>query len=293
MKSFQPITKAEFAKLRWSNRANFEFASKDPFVFLLAREMPKACMWLPIAFFQQDEGFIPVAVQSLGTASNYLVHKGKWVAPYIPAAYRGYPFALTEGADEKLHLCVDMESGLVGEGSGFEYRFFEENGEAGKEVLEFLKFLVQVHRGRAETSRICSVLASENLLQPWRLRVQTSAGDHGVDGLYRIDEERLKGLDAEALHRLHAAGSLPVIYCQLLSMGNIQALGQIYRKVDELKKSHASPSKEVDLDGFFTRQGTGGPTFESAAIDDSLAISLEDDLGELDISALTGSKAVH
>jgi hypothetical protein len=124
------------------------------------------------------------------------------------------------------------------------------------------------------------------LFQPWPLTVRTAEGERQIEGLHRIDEARLNALDAQALHRVHAAGGLVVAYCQLLSMGNIQTLGLIARKLEEMRVSAPDAGTEVDLDGFFRRNADDlrvpGPGDAEASV-----IDLSFDDGDIDLTRLS------
>ncbi|EAQ05384.1 SAPC family protein [Yoonia vestfoldensis SKA53] len=253
-------------------------------------ELAKACMCLPIAFIQQKDAFVPHAVQGLEQGRNLFVVNGKWVAPYTPAVYRGYPFAVTEGEDDQLHLCIDMDSGLVGAGEGFDQPFFDDAGEAAQPVKDALNFLQQIHRNRAVTKRVCAALAAEDLFQPWPLKVQTADGERNIEGLFRIDEARLNSLDPDALHRVHAAGGLPVAYCQLLSMSHVQTLGLIQRKLAEVKNRMPEMSDQIDVDGILQRHKSSEPEQTLEPIENDNVVNIAADEGDFDLSAFVNPK---
>ncbi len=286
MPRYTPVAPSTLSGASWRRFANYDFAATDAVAPLVVQELATAFRALPIGFIAADGAYTPVAVQGLEPGQNLFVVNGTWVAPYSPAAYRGYPFALAEGEGDVLHLCVDMDSGLVGEGDGFDQPFFDETGEAAPGIKDVLNFLEQVHRNRAATQRICAALAAEGLIQPWPLTVQGPDGARAIEGLHRIDEARLNALDADALHRVHAAGALPVAYCQLLSMSNIQTLGLIARKLQEMRVSAPDAGTEVDLDGFFRRNtadlGVPGPGDGAASV-----IDLSFDDGDIDLTRLS------
>jgi hypothetical protein len=287
MPKYKPISKVHFSHLRWANRRSFDFAGADALAPLTAKEVSRACLRLPIAFIGHKTTYTPVVVQGLLRGENLFVVDGKWIAPYIPAGYRGYPFALAEGGDGQLHLCVDMDSGLVGEDETFDQPFFDDAGEPTQAVKDVLNFLEQVHHGRAVTERICLALAAEGLICPWPLKVQSADGERSIEGLFRVDEARLNSLDAEALHRVHQAGALAMAYCQLLSMSNIQELGMIIRKLEERKHQPPSPGNNVDLDGFFKSEGRTGHGLTTDPGDESLVIAIQEDEGDFDLSDLS------
>ncbi len=283
MPRYDLITKSGFAAQGWRRYDSYAFAANDAVVPLVVQELAKACMSLPIAFLRQNDAFVPHAVQGLEPGRNLFVVNGKWVAPYTPAAYRGYPFALAKGEDDQLHLCIDMDSGLVG--ADGDQPFFDEAGEAAKPVKDALNFLQQIHNNRAVTVRVCAALAAEDLFQPWPLKVQTADGERNIEGLFRIDEARLNSLDPEALARVQKAGGLPVAYCQLLSMGNIQTLGLIARKLDEVKNRMPEMSDQIDVDGILQRHKSTLPEQDLAPAENDNVVNIAADTGDFDLSA--------
>jgi hypothetical protein len=291
MPRYELITKSGFAAQAWRRYDSYAFAATDAVAPLVVQELAKGCMSLPIAFLQQNDAFVPHAVQGLEPGRNLFVVNGKWVAPYTPAAYRGYPFALAQGDGDDLHMCVDMDSSLVGAGEGFDQPFFDDAGEAAQPVKDALNFLQQIHRNRAVTQRVCAALAAEDLFQPWPLKVQGPDGERRVDGLFRIDEARLNSLDPEALARVQKAGGLPVAYCQLLSMGNIQTLGLIARKLEEVKNRMPEMSDQIDVDGILQRHKANDNLDSVETDSDRNLVNVVADEGDFDLSSFVNSKS--
>ncbi|XOY56701.1 MAG: SapC family protein [Rhodobacterales bacterium] len=290
MPRYELITKTGFAAQAWRRYESYAFAATDAVAPLVVQELAKACISLPIAFLQQNDMFVPHAVQGLEPGKNLFVVNGKWVMPYTPAAYRGYPFALAQGEGDDLHLCIDMDSGLVGAGEGFDQPFFDDAGEAAQPVKDVLNFLEKIHSNRAVTQRVCAALAAEDLFQPWPLTVQGPDGERRVDGLFRIDEARLNSLDADALARVQKAGGLPVAYCQLLSMSNIQTLGLIQRKLEELKHQMPEMTDQIDVDGILQRHRSSEPEQDLEPVRDDNVVNIAADTGDFDLSTFVDAK---
>ncbi|TYT73487.1 SapC family protein [Desulfobotulus mexicanus] len=249
MSKYQPVTKTDFVSLRWKRFDSYHFAGSDLVAPLVVQELPRAAMSLPIGFIRQNNQFITTALLGLQQGQNLCVSpEGHWIAPYIPAAYRSYPFALAEAENNQLVLCVDRESGLVAE--YFDQAFFDGEGEPSQSVKDILDFLQQVRSNRELTLRMCAALDAEGLIQPWPVKVR---GKHEevqtLDGLFRIDEEKFTALSDEAICRVHQSGALAVVYCQLLSMQHIHALGKLAEKRIEWKP------EEVDMESLFGDQG--------------------------------------
>jgi hypothetical protein len=288
MPRYDLITKTGFAAQGWRRSDSYAFAAKDAMAPLVVSELAKACMSLPIAFLRQGNAYLPHAVQGLEPGRNLFVVNGKWVAPYTPAAYRGYPFALAKGEDNQLHLCVDMDSGLVG--ADGDQQFFDDAGEVAQPVKDALNFLQQIHNNRAVTGRVCAALAAEDLFQPWPLKVQGPEGERTIEGLFRIDEARLNSLEPDALHRLQQAGGLPVAYCQLLSMANVQTLGLIQRKLAEVKNRMPEMTDQIDVDGILQRHKSSLPEQELAPVENDDVVNIAADTGDFDLSAFVKPK---
>lgn len=245
MSEYKAITRTEFANLTWQRLSSYNFAAKDAVVQLVVKEMPRICTAVPIAFIPHEQSFVPVAVQGLRPEQNLFVRPdGHWIAPYVPAYYRAYPFKLASTDANQLVLCIDMESGLVGE--GYSEYFFDEQGELTKTLIDILKFQQEVYANREATQRICAVLQQNQLIEPWPITVANANDETEVQGLYRINEEKFNSLDIDALYDLQQAGALPVIYCQLISMQHIQNLARLAYARNNTPVVHTN--KDINLD---------------------------------------------
>lgn len=254
MSKFIVVSRRQHAALRWQRYTHYRFAAQDAVMSIVAREMPRAALSLPIAFVKSGEAFVPVVVQGFEPGQNLLVGAdGRWQGAYTPAAYRGYPFQLARGEDGQNVLCLDEESGLITAGPEGE-RFFAEDGTPAPAVKEVFDFLATVQSNREVTTQVCAALQAHGLIKPWPLTIEVPDGRRKVDGLYMIDEAALQALPAEALVALRNLGALPMIYCQLLSMQNLEKLGELAR--GRLPQASVpAPAPEVSLD-FFNKGGT-------------------------------------
>lgn len=247
MPNFQAVSRTTHADKRWKRYDNYAFAAKDALAPLVAQELPRAAMHLPIGFVVQDAQVAPVAVLGFQPGQNLFVTRdGRWIGGYTPAAYRGYPFQLAASAEGQNVLVVDEASGLVSDSEG--EPFFDGDGNPAKPVKDLLDFLGQVQANRIITGRICAALAEHQIIEPWPITVQAENGERQIQGLHRINEAALKELSADALKALQQAGALPMIYCQLLSMQHLPLLGQLaeaHRKAAQPLPT--TPKGELDL----------------------------------------------
>jgi len=256
MPNIQAITRERHSNQRWQRITNYKFTASDALCALVVQELPKAMLAMPIGFLAAEGTYSPVAIQGLALGKNlFVASNGQWVLPYIPAAYRAYPFLLANTEDGKQVLCINEDSGLLSDTEG--EQFFDEDGQPAKVVADILNMLNQVAANRAATQRICTVLQKHNLIQPWLIKLQGAAGEQNIEGLYRIDETAMNQLPTEAFMELRDAGALVLAYCQLLSMQHLPLLGQL---VEAHAKADAQaavqlPTKGKDLDLSFLSDG--------------------------------------
>ncbi len=259
MPNFVPVTKTEFSDKHWQRKADYSFAAKDAICPLVAQELHKAVLCLPIAFAYINEKPTFVAVQGIKAGRNVLVGKnGKWIGKYIPAAYRGYPFLLANTEEGKQVLCFDQDSGLLSpEG---EEGFFTENGEITEAIKGLMDFLTQMHTDRLRTENICDLLHRKKLIQPWPIKLKGEEGEIPVEGLYRIDEAALNAMDKDDFDLIRHAGALPLIYCQLLSMQHLPDLVRLTVKLEQ-KSAPAQQSAGTTQDYLKELFGEDGESF--------------------------------
>ncbi|MEG1453964.1 MAG: SapC family protein, partial [Comamonas sp.] len=213
-----------------------------------------AALHLPMAFVAHGDSFVVVAVLGLQQGQNLLVapSNGQWVAGYVPAALRGYPFSLVPTDDGRKALAMDIESGLVGDALEGEALF--ENGQTTQQVQSLLNFLTQLDQDRGVTQRLCALLAAQGVIQPWPIKAVADDGDKQIAGLFRIDPVRLNQLDAQALHALQQTGALQMAYLQLISMEHLPTLGKLvqlhaqYAKDQQLMNGKAGEATDFQSD---------------------------------------------
>lgn len=228
---------------------------------LIAEELPRAILNLPVAFVPNADGtFALAAIQGLRQKENLLVAAdGRWLLDYVPANYRGYPFLLAknnEVENEKV-LCINEEyESFVNETEGDS--FFTADGELSESLAKILNFLTKVSENREITRAKCEHLQRLELIQEWPIAIDTENGSGQVKGLFRIDEEKLNALDAEQLIAIRDSGALLMAYCQLISMQNLARIKNLLAEKtktslhlpDELNLDIGSDSGNISFDGF-------------------------------------------
>ena len=260
MPSFQAISRERHGKKRWVRLSNYRFAAAESVIPLVAAELPKAAMSMPVAFIEQGAAYVPAAVLGLQPENNVFVAPDwRWVGQYIPAAFRAYPFALAKTEDNQQALCIDEDSGLLTDKSSGEL-FFADDGQPAQGVLDILNFLDQIEQNRLVTTVACAALQKHGLIRPWAIRLKSDDSEQQIAGLFQIDETALNALSSEALFEIRNAGALSIAYCQLLSMQHLSLLGQLIEAQAKASKQslafqQLAPGGELDLE-FFNKGGT-------------------------------------
>lgn len=233
IKSPVPVVPERHAGKRWLPNRSMAFAAAEAAIPLVAAEMPKAALAMPVAFVMQGGEALPVALVGLETGRNlFVLPDGRWLGEYVPAMLRGYPFVLGRPSDGgEPMLCFDEGSGLIADEHSVAAvageLFFAPEGGPSPALSGIIDFMRQVENSRVATARACAALMRHGLLVPWDLRVRNGAEEQAVTGLHRVDEAALNRLPDEAFLELRAAGALGVAYAHLLSQGKVGVLGQL------------------------------------------------------------------
>ncbi len=238
------VTASEFAERRWRAPQGYAIAAADAVATLVAHEIPRAVLTMPVAFIKQADEFNVVAVQGLQPGKNlFVAADGRWSHGYIPAAYRGYPFvaATAEGGEQV--LCFDEDSELLSETDG--QLFYGTDGELSNNVKQIADFLSQVMQNRALTKQMCGILQQHNLIEPWSITLAADDAEQNVSGLYKVDEPALKQLSADALKQLSDAGALSLAYLQLVSTQHLPKLIEMAKA--SVQAAQASQVVELDF----------------------------------------------
>lgn len=185
-------------------------------------EVARQC---PIAFLRLEHGaLLPVALVGLPGGKNlYLSEDGKWLAPYIPAFVRRYPFVFAQTGADQLTVCIDRAYAGFSEAEGVP--LFDAQGEPAALVQGTVALLTEFQRQHALTQAFTQRLEQAGVL------VQASADaklDDGrsfsLQGLLMVDEQKLRAIGEEVLKAWFGSGELGLVYAHLLSLGHLLEL---------------------------------------------------------------------
>lgn len=230
-----PLNREGHKDLRIKPIDSAAFAAKTHSVPLTVAEFGQAARDFPILFGGNsvDEAG-PLAMLGLKQLENVFVDAdGKWEqGAYIPAFVRRYPFILAEKPEgsEGDDFTVFLDEAYPGFSTDDGDRLFNEDGsdtDALKNAVRFLgEFQEHVKRTQAFTKRLREL----DLLEERTIQIKNGDRNMVINGLFVVNEEKLRKLDAGIAAELLADGSMGWIYAHLLSLANIDRLK---RRVDE------------------------------------------------------------
>lgn len=248
MSHWVALSRTAHADMHWWPRDGYRFAEGQQAIPILLAELTRLIPHYALAFIAQEKGYQPVVLTGLGGERNlYLNHDDRWLASYVPSILRAYPFSLAKSENDRQVLCIEQAS-LTEEGQG--ERLFDDDGNLAERVQQTLAFLNQCEQNRQTTREACQALTDAELIEPWPLQLEREEGQKPLDvqGLYRISEVALNGMQAEPFATLRQKGALALAYAQLLSMSQLSQLGERARFLANQQAAQPTPES---LDSLF------------------------------------------
>ena len=226
-----PLNRNQHKDLRLKGIPSLKFAAGAHSVPLTGAEFPMAARDMPILFAGQSiEDAGPMALLGLRQNENLLVDaNGQWAQGlYVPAFVRRYPFILAEkpAGTEGDDFTVFLDEAYEGFGSDEGERLFKEDGSDSEMLANAVGFLGEFQQHVARTQWFMAQLRKHDLLEPRNIRLEKDGKSINLNGLYVVNEEKLRQLDEKTAHEFLREGLMGWIYAHLLSLPNIDRLAQ-------------------------------------------------------------------
>ena len=217
-------------QLRYAPNQPYHFAAQQMFAPIVAGEAGMVAREYAIVF-SDTPGSLPLALLGTSQGHNaYVRPSGHWMARYVPAHLRRYPFVMAEaagapqgeGASEISHIVVvDADAPHLSADAGD--RLFTDMGEPTETLLKVQRVLAMLERDNVRTLAMVAQLEAAGLLVPQLITVAKKQGQHvGLQGLRVVDAARLAALEPQALADLQRSGALELVYAHRLSLANLQ-----------------------------------------------------------------------
>lgn len=217
------LSRSEHGNLRIrADRVEASAASRH-LIPIVVSEFRKAATQYPIVFAKHPETgrFAPYVLSGLGVEENLFWSGTELDVAYVPLNVRRQPFYVgTDDAPAANVLCIDLDSPCV-DSSGAR-TIVNADGSDSAYLKEILAILGELVAGKAATEQFIATALRLDLLAPIMLDIVLDDGTPlQVQGLYGLDEEKFKQLDAAEITGLWQAGYLDLIYAVIMASGQI------------------------------------------------------------------------
>jgi hypothetical protein len=214
---------------------------------LSVSEFSTAARDYPIVFASATAGgpYAPIVVLGLADAQNLFVDAaGAWDSTaYVPAYLRRHPFCIATLQVEDVQrsekvVCV-ASTHLDRRGA----RLFDADGAATPQWQAAQRLLQEYENDLEVTARMCALFAQLDLFAPFSFQVtQNEAPDLKLQGMHRIDEQKLKALQPARLKALLDEGWMGKIYAHIHSLENF---ARLYQRAVARARTPAKPKKKA------------------------------------------------
>ncbi|MBF0145290.1 MAG: SapC family protein [Magnetococcales bacterium] len=197
-------------------------------VLLAGVEFAHAAKEYCIVFTKAGDLVMPVALLGLRNDENlYVDHENRWNAHYIPAFIRRYPFILAESGQGDAQKTVCIDETFIGFNDKEGRRLFDDTGESTEFLTSAIKFLQDYQGQYRRTEVFVNRLKDLDLFTELNAQAQLPNGQKvHMGGLLGVDENKLLQLEKNKALELFRSGELSWVYAHLLSMSNMQRLGE-------------------------------------------------------------------
>jgi hypothetical protein len=217
------LSRSEHGNLRIRADRVEASAASHHLIPIVVSEFRKAATQYPIVFAKHPETgrFAPYVLSGLGVEENLFWSGTDLDVAYVPLNVRRQPFYVgTDDAPATNVLCIDLDSPCV-DSSGTR-TIVNADGSDSAYLKEMLAILSELVSGKAATEQFIATALRLDLLAPIMLDIVLDDGTPlQVQGLYGLDEEKFKQLDAAEITRLWQAGYLDLIYAVMIASGQI------------------------------------------------------------------------
>lgn len=239
-----PLNRETHAHLGLIAQSSHAWCSGLSAVHLNSAEFASAAADYPIVFSRDENTgeYSPMAVFGMRSSENLFVNiSGQWLPRcYIPAYIRRYPFCIAEIPDPQGHapqrlVCFE-ENRLSPDGT----RLFDAQGKATATWENIQRLLEAMEASRLQTRVLCKRLESLGLFTAFEALALPRDGKRmRLQGLFRIDEEKMNAIPGKDLRVMLRKGELRAAYAHLISLENFAKLMELAVARDPLAKVSA------------------------------------------------------
>lgn len=237
-----PLNRTAHKDLRLKGVPSLKFAANVHSVPLTGVEFPAAARDVPILFAgteMKDAG--PMALLGLRQNENLFIDaNGQWASgTYVPAFVRRYPFILAEKPDGQPgdDFTVFLDEAYEGFNNDEGERLFKEDGTDSEMLSNAVNFLGEFQQHVARTHWFMDQLRKYDLLEPRNIRLEKDGKAITLNGLFVVNEEKLRQLDEKVAYEFLKEGVLGWIYAHLLSLANIDRVSARLNQREQVEET--------------------------------------------------------
>lgn len=222
-----PISKDAHSDKKVSPVKQYTFVKQVAHIPIVIDEFVSASSVFPICFLESGDAIQVSAILSLNQQENLFVGEdGQWLASYLPAFLRRYPFSLVKVKDaDNLFIGIDEACGLINDEEG--ERLFSEQGGQSPFMERISDFLQKLNESEGKTKTFAQWLKQHDLLAPLQVTIQDKRGKPiRLRGLLSVDEKKLNALPDPLFIEMRKMGILPLIYAHMISLNMFESLAK-------------------------------------------------------------------
>ncbi len=227
-KNIVPLNVVNHKNLYLQPSGDYNYAKNTNSTYIANIEFLKASKEYPIVFTADKNNMVyPVVLLGFEKDQNLFVDKkGKWLANYIPAYVRRYPFILasSDASGGNYTICIDDKF------PGFNFdkkgqKLFGRNGAHSEQLKQSIEFLREYNNHVQVTTKFCANLKELKILEPMKLSIKMTDGKGlSMAGFMGVNRSKLKSLPANKVTDLFKTDQLELIYLHLASLINVEML---------------------------------------------------------------------
>ena len=253
-KKVVPLNKETHGELHVEEVKDYLHTRQTNSIYIAAVEFLPAAREYPIVFAKgADERFFPALLLGLQENKNLFVdEQGKWLAEYIPAYVRRYPFILAvpddagqdtddtdTGQDTTFTVCIDEAfPGFNHDQAG--KPLFDKQGAQTELLDQAMDFLRDYQSQVQLTAGFCQNLTELGLFEPMQANVEMASGaKHVLGGFFGVNRDKLKALKPGKLAELLKSDEMELIFAHLASLSN---LDNLMKRLDAANTQSPAPA---------------------------------------------------
>jgi hypothetical protein len=232
------LNNIEHGNLRVVTRYGPEFGDDVHAVPVFPTEFGDLQREYPILFRRESDagGFQSVALLGLEKGENLFLKGDGWNAGYVPGIVARGPFLIgfqEQEIDGELRrepvIHIDMDNPRVSETDG-EPLFLEHGGNTP--YLQHIAAILRgIQEGMAAAGAMFAAFESCGLIEPVNIEIDVHDDvQYVLRGFHTVSEDKLAGLESDALKRLNDAGFLRGAFLVVQSLNNISRLIELKRR---------------------------------------------------------------